>query len=56
MITAGSFDILVEVVCESDHHLLELVSSSIRTVPGVVGTEIFMYLELRKQTYSWGVR
>ncbi|WP_084124649.1 Lrp/AsnC family transcriptional regulator [Demequina sp. NBRC 110054] len=56
VITAGSFDILVEVVCESDHHLLELVSSSIRTVPGVVGTEIFMYLELRKQTYSWGVR
>ncbi len=56
VVTAGSFDILVEVVCESDHHLLELVSSSIRTIPGVLGTEIFMYLELRKQTYSWGVR
>ena len=56
VITAGSFDILVEVVCESDDHLLELISSRIRTVEGVVATETFMYLSLRKQTYSWGVR
>ena len=56
VITAGSFDLLVEVVCESDDHLLELISSRIRTVDGVVSTETFMYLSLRKQTYSWGVR
>ena len=56
VVTAGSFDILVEVVSESDHRLLELVSSNIRTIPGVLSTEIFMYLSLRKQTYSWGVR
>ncbi len=56
VITAGSFDLLVEAVCESDDHLLELVSQKIRTVPGVVSTETFMYLKLKKQTYSWGVR
>ncbi len=56
VITAGSFDIMIEVVCESDHHLLDLISSSIRVIPGVLDTETFMYLELRKQTYSWGVR
>jgi Lrp/AsnC family transcriptional regulator, regulator for asnA, asnC and gidA len=56
VITAGSFDLLVEVVCESDEHLLDLISSRSRTVEGVVGTETFMYLSLRKQTYSWGVR
>lgn len=56
VVTAGSFDLLVEVVCESDAHLLELLSSQIRTIPGVVATETFMYLQLRKQTYSWGVR
>ena len=56
VITAGSFDLLVEVVCESDDHLLDLISSRIRTVEGVVATETFMYLSLRKQTYSWGVR
>ena len=54
--TAGSFDIIVEIVAESDEHLLELVSERIRKIPGVVSTETFMYLSLRKQTYSWGVR
>ena len=56
VITAGSYDLLVEVVAESDDHLLELISGKIRKIPGVVRTETFMYLDLRKQTYSWGVR
>ena len=56
VVTAGSYDLLVEVVCESDEQLLELVSGQIRTVDGVLSTETFMYLQLRKQTYSWGVR
>ena len=56
VITAGSYDLLVEVVCESDEHLLGLISGQIRAIEGVVSTETFMYLRLRKQTYSWGVR
>jgi Lrp/AsnC family transcriptional regulator for asnA, asnC and gidA len=56
VVTAGSFDILVELVAESDEHLLDIVSNGIRTVDGVETTETFMYLGLRKQTYSWGVR
>jgi Lrp/AsnC family transcriptional regulator for asnA, asnC and gidA len=56
VVTAGSYDILAEVVAESDDHLLELISSRIRTIEGVAATETFMYLRLRKQTYSWGVR
>ncbi|MCW2842143.1 MAG: transcriptional regulator, AsnC family [Nocardioides sp.] len=56
VVTAGSYDILAEVVCESDEHLLELISGRIRTIEGVAATETFMYLSLRKQTYSWGVR
>uniref|UniRef100_UPI0035B1D91B Lrp/AsnC family transcriptional regulator n=1 Tax=Nocardioides simplex TaxID=2045 RepID=UPI0035B1D91B len=56
VITAGSFDVLAEVVCESDAHLLEIISSRIRTIPGVMSTEALVYLKLRKQTYSWGVR
>ena len=54
--TAGAFDLLAEVVCESDEHLLEVLSHRIRTIEHVVSTETFMYLKLRKQTYSWGVR
>ncbi|NYD42395.1 Lrp/AsnC family transcriptional regulator [Nocardioides panaciterrulae] len=55
VVTAGSYDLLVEVVCESDEHLLELISAKLRMIEGVVATETFMYLRLRKQTYSWGV-
>lgn len=56
VITAGSFDLLAEVVAESDEHLLEIISRRIRTLPGVLGTETLLYLKLVKQTYSWGVR
>ena len=56
VITAGSYDLLVEVVAESDDHLLELISLKIRNIPNVESTETFMYLKLQKQTYSWGVR
>jgi Lrp/AsnC family transcriptional regulator for asnA, asnC and gidA len=56
VITAGGFDLLVEVVCEDDDHLLELVSKRIRAVPSVRSTESFVYLKLRKQLYNWGTR
>jgi Lrp/AsnC family transcriptional regulator for asnA, asnC and gidA len=56
VLTAGSYDLLAEVVCESDEHLLEIISRQIRGIPGVAGTETLVYLKLRKQTYSWGVR
>ncbi|WP_131737992.1 Lrp/AsnC family transcriptional regulator [Actinomadura roseirufa] len=55
VITAGSFDVLLELVCEDDERLLELLGR-IRAVPGVVSTESFVYLKSRKQTYSWGGR
>ncbi|MGR6317347.1 Lrp/AsnC family transcriptional regulator [Micromonospora soli] len=53
VITAGSFDLLAEVVCRNDEHLLEILQK-LRGVSGVVSTEAFVYLKLRKQTYSWG--
>nr|WP_269810834.1 Lrp/AsnC family transcriptional regulator [Kineosporia rhizophila] len=56
VVTAGSFDLLVEVVCEDDDHLLELVSRRIRALSGVRTTETFVYLKLRKQLYNWGTR
>jgi Lrp/AsnC family transcriptional regulator, regulator for asnA, asnC and gidA len=55
VVTAGSFDLLAEVVCEDDDHLLDILSR-VRAVPTVTATETFVYLKLRKQTYSWGTR
>jgi Lrp/AsnC family transcriptional regulator, regulator for asnA, asnC and gidA len=56
VVTAGSFDLLIEIVCEDDDHLLEMISKRIRALPGVRSTESFVYLKLRKQTYTWGTR
>ena len=56
VITAGSFDLLAEAVCEVDDALLELISTKIRAISGVRSTETFVYLKLRKQLYNWGTR
>ncbi len=56
VMTAGSFDLMVEIVCEDDDHLLEVINHRIRAVPGVRSTESFVYLKLKKQTYMWGTR
>ena len=56
VITAGGYDILAEVVCEDDDHLLEVVNRRVRAIPGVRNTETFVYLKLRKQIYTWGTR
>jgi Lrp/AsnC family transcriptional regulator for asnA, asnC and gidA len=56
VLTAGSFDLIVEVVAEDDEHLLSLINSHIRSLPQVRETESFVYLRLVKQTYTWGAR
>jgi Lrp/AsnC family transcriptional regulator for asnA, asnC and gidA len=56
VMTAGNFDILAEVVCEDDDHLIELLNKDIRGIPGVQSTETFVYLKLEKQFYNWGTR
>ncbi|HEX2589548.1 MAG TPA: Lrp/AsnC family transcriptional regulator [Gaiellales bacterium] len=55
VILSGSFDLMVEIVCADNQHLLKLVQR-IREVPGVKATETFMYLDLHKQTFAWGTR
>lgn len=56
VLTAGSFDLLVEVVCEDDEELITLLNTHIRTLDGVMSTETFVYLRLHKQLYNWGTR
>ena len=56
VICAGAYDLLAELVCTDDDHLLALLNDQIRAIPGVTGTETFVYLKLAKQTYAWGTR
>jgi Lrp/AsnC family transcriptional regulator, regulator for asnA, asnC and gidA len=55
VITAGQFDLLVELICADRRQLLD-VTNRMRALDGVGSTETFLYLELRKQLYDWGAR
>ena len=54
-VTAGQFDLVVEVVAADRRELLEL-TNRMRALDGVVTTETFFYLEMWKQLYDWGTR
>jgi Lrp/AsnC family transcriptional regulator for asnA, asnC and gidA len=54
VICSGSYDLLVELTARDDEHLLEVINTQIRSIPGIRSTEMFVYLRLEKQTYSWG--
>ena len=56
VLTAGSFDLLAEVVCENDEELITLLNTKIRSLDGVSVAETFVYLKLQKQFYNWGTR
>jgi Lrp/AsnC family transcriptional regulator for asnA, asnC and gidA len=56
VICAGGYDLLVEMVCTDDDNLLTQLNDAIRTIPGVISTETFVYLKLIKQTYAWGTQ
>ncbi|HHC09382.1 MAG TPA: Lrp/AsnC family transcriptional regulator [Actinobacteria bacterium] len=56
VLTAGRYDLLVEIVCAEAADLLPFVNDRIRTIDGVGRVEIFTYLELEKETHTWGVR
>lgn len=51
--TAGRFDLMFEVIVNSEQHLLELLST-IRLHDDVVEVEAFPCLKLYKQTFAWG--
>ena len=53
VVSAGSFDLMAEVVVADDGELLDL-TNRIRSVKGVQSTETFIYLDLVKQTFTWG--
>jgi Lrp/AsnC family transcriptional regulator for asnA, asnC and gidA len=56
VITAGTYDLLIETVCEDNEALLRFLTEKLRSIDGVRETETFVYLRLLKQTYQWGTR
>ena len=56
VMTAGSFDLIAELIAVNDDHLVHLLNDSVRSIPGVTEVETFLYLKLSKQTYVWGTK
>ncbi len=56
VITAGTYDLLVETVCEDTEDLLRFLTEKMRRVEGVRDTETFVYLRMVKQAFEWGTR
>lgn len=55
VMTTGRFDLLLELVCETNDQLLAVVNA-IRLLDPVDEVEVFGYLRLVKQSYDWGTR
>jgi Lrp/AsnC family transcriptional regulator for asnA, asnC and gidA len=56
VMTAGSFDLIAELIAVDDDALVHLLNDAIRSIPGVTEVETFLYLKLAKQTYTWGTK
>jgi Lrp/AsnC family transcriptional regulator for asnA, asnC and gidA len=52
---AGSYDVIVEVICRDTAHFTEVLTQRLHHVDGVVSTESFLVLEIHKMAYGWGV-
>ncbi|HEY6411129.1 MAG TPA: Lrp/AsnC family transcriptional regulator [Ktedonobacteraceae bacterium] len=49
ILCTGSFDILAEVVCRDNDHLLNFLTEKLYKVPGVQQAETYMYLRVCKE-------
>ena len=56
VITAGRFDMICEVVCEDNEHLLRVLSEDLAGIEGIRGSETMVELRFVKESYRWGTR
>lgn len=56
VVTAGRFDMVCEVVCEDNEHLLKVLTGSLAGIDGIRATETLVELRFVKESYQWGTR
>ncbi len=54
--TSGSFDLLVEVVCEDSERLLTVINDEIRAIAGVRQVESFTYFGIHTHRFAYHPR
>ena len=56
IVTTGRFDMVCEVVCEDNEHLLRVLTDSLAAIDGIRSTETLVELRIVKESYQWGAR
>ena len=56
VITAGRYDLVCEVVCEDNDHLLRVLTDLFAKIDGIRSTETLVELRFIKEGYQWGAR
>ena len=56
VVTAGRFDMICEVVCDDNEHLLRVLTEQLAAIDGIHATETMVELRFVKESYRWGTR
>lgn len=56
VVTAGRYDLVCEVVCEDNDHLLRVLTERFAEIEGIKSTETLVELRFVKESYQWGAR
>jgi Lrp/AsnC family transcriptional regulator, regulator for asnA, asnC and gidA len=56
VVTAGRYDLICEVVCADNEHLLRVLTEKFARIDGIRSTETLVELRFVKESYQWGTR
>jgi Lrp/AsnC family transcriptional regulator, regulator for asnA, asnC and gidA len=56
VVTAGRFDLMCEVVCADNEHLMRVLTEELAKIRGIRSTETMVELRFVKESYQWGTR
>jgi Lrp/AsnC family transcriptional regulator, regulator for asnA, asnC and gidA len=56
VVTAGRYDLICEVVCADNEHLLRVLTERFSRIDGIRSTETLVELRFVKESYQWGTR
>jgi len=56
VVTAGGFDVIIELVCATEEELLDVINDDVRTIEEVREMQTFMHLRTEKNVFAWGRR
>jgi Lrp/AsnC family transcriptional regulator for asnA, asnC and gidA len=56
VLSAGGYDVLAEVLCETNDELFDVLNHQVRTIDGVHEVQAFPYFRIHTHRFSWAVR